>query len=54
MIEALRETHGNILATAELLNTNRMRIYRILKKYNIDPKEFKVKGKIKRKLKGTK
>ncbi len=54
VIEALRETHGNILATAELLNTNRMRIYRILKKYNIDPKEFKVKGKIKRKLKGTK
>lgn len=51
MIEALRETHGNILATAELLNTNRMRIYRILKKYNIDPNEFKVKGKIKRKLK---
>ena len=54
IIEALRETHGNILATAELLNTNRMRIYRILKKYNIDPKEFKVKGKIKRKLKGKK
>ena len=50
MIEALRETHGNILATAELLNTNRMRIYRILKKYNIDPNEFKIKGKIKRKL----
>ncbi len=54
IIEALRETHGNILATAELLNTNRMRIYRILKKYNIDPKEFKIKGKIKRKLKGKK
>lgn len=54
IIEALRETHGNILATAELLNTNRMRIYRILKKYNINPKEFKVKGKIKRKLKNNK
>ncbi len=54
ILEALRETHGNILATAELLNTNRMRIYRILRKYNIDPKEFKIKGKIKRKLKGKK
>ncbi len=48
IMDALREAHGNILAAAELLNTNRMRMYRIIRKYKINVKSFKVKGRFKR------
>ena len=33
--QALTQTRGNIVAAARLLGTNRMRIYRLLRKYNL-------------------